>query len=172
MRSHLLAIALCAVAAALPTASRAQAPSLAGDYLYVAEGSDDVNRAIETAVARMNFVTRPIARGRLRRTNIPYRTLQIAHTPTTISVHADQAAPVVAPASGQQIRWRREDGETFDVSTEWDGPALVQTFRAEDGQRVNRYTLAPGGDTLIMTVSVTSPRLARPLTSALRYARR
>ena len=38
-----------------------------GTFTINRQQSDDVNRAIETAVARMSFVTRPIARGRLRR---------------------------------------------------------------------------------------------------------
>ena len=171
MRSQLMAIALFALAAAVPATSRAQAPSLDGSYAFVAEGSDDINRAIEQGVASMNFVTRPIARGRLRKVNFPYRTLRIAHTATEVTTIPDSRTPVVSPLNGATVKWRREDGEVFDVSTSWEGASLRQSFKADDGQRVNVYSLSPDGRTLTMHVTVTSPRLPKPITYALRYAR-
>jgi hypothetical protein len=171
MRSHLMAIALFAVAATAPAPSRAQSSSLDGSYAFTAEGSDDINRAIEQAVASMNFVTRPIARSRLRKVNVPYRTLRISHTPAQVTTIPDARAPVVSPGDGSTVKWRREDGELFDVSTSWEGASLRQSFKADDGQRVNVYSLSPDGRTLTMHVTVTSPRLPKPITYSLRYAR-
>jgi hypothetical protein len=169
MRSQLMAIALFALAAGAPVPARAQNAALDGSYVFVPQGSDDVNAAIEQAVARMSFITRPIARGRLRKTNVPYRTLRISQTPTQVTTIPDSRAPVVSPSNGTVVKWRREDGEMFDVSTSWEGGALRQTFRADDGQRVNLFSLAPDGRTLTMHVTITSPRLNRPVTYALRY---
>lgn len=171
MRSHLMAIALCALAAAAPATSLAQAPSLDGSYAFVAEGSDDINRAIDQGVASMNFVTRPIARGRLRKVNFPYRTLRISHTSSEITTVPDTRAPVVTPSNGTTVKWRREDGEIFDVSTSWEGTSLRQSFNADDGQRVNLFSLSPDGRTLTMHVTVTSPRLPKPVVYSLKYAR-
>ena len=39
---------------------------------------------------------------------------------------------------------------------------LEQGFDAEDGQRVNVYTLSPDGNTLTLDVTVTSPKLEQP----------
>jgi hypothetical protein len=169
MRLQLLAIALLAFAATAPASSSAQTPSLDGSYTFIVEASDDVNRAIEQAVSGMNFITRPVARSRLRRLNLPYQRLRISQTPTEVTTIPDSHTPVVSPLDGTTIRWRREDGESFDVSTQWEDGALRQTFKAEDGQRTNRYSLAPDGKTLTMQVTITSPRLPKPLTYSLRY---
>lgn len=167
-RISLLALVLALLA---PAMARAQTPRLEGTYTYVASASDDIGKAIEQGTAKMNFITRPIARGRLRKTNPVYRTVMIAHTPTEVRVTTDGRAPIVSPADGAPIRWKREDGEELDVSTEWEDGALEQTFEAPDGKRVNVYRLSPDGRTLTMTVTVTSPRLPAPITYDLAYAR-
>ena len=63
------------------------------------------------------------------------------------------------------------DGEVIDLTTRWVDETLEQTFIAEDGQRKNVFALSPDGGTLEMQVTVTSPRLAAPLTYTLRYRR-
>jgi len=125
--------------------------------------SDDVNRAIEQGVSKMNFVTRPIARGRLRRTNQPYQRVVINFTPQQVTTTFDQRHAIESPANGQPIKWRREDGETLDLSTEWQSGRLVQVFRAEDGSRTNTYSISPDGRTLTIHVTVRSPRLPAPV---------
>ena len=165
-------LAVLALAAVLPASAGAQQTAgLRGTFTYNAQASDNVNQAIERAVARMNFVTRPIARGRLRKTNAPYQRIAIAFTPQQVTVTTDERAPIVTPANGTPIKWTREDGEVLDVSTEWENGALEQTFKAEDGQRVNTYTVSADGNTLTMNVTITSPRLAAPLTYKLVYNR-
>lgn len=161
-----LALSLFAVGEA-----RAQSPSLQGTFVYVAEGSDDVDQAIRKATSGMNFITRPIARGRLSKTNAPYGSITLSQTPSEVTVVTDGRAPIVTPASGEVIRWTREDGEVLDVNTEWQSGSLVQTFAAEDGKRVNVYTLGPDGNTLSMRVTITSPRLPEPMVYTLRYRR-
>lgn len=166
------AIALiAAVLLALPGAAAAQNPALPGSYALDEEASDPIRPAIEQAIARMNFITRPVARGRLTRTNEPYRAITIRQSGEEISIITDDRAPIVARPDGNPARWQREDGEELDLTTRWDGPMLEQTFVAEDGQRRNVYSLAPDGDTLELDVTVTSPRLPAPLTYTLRYRR-
>jgi len=150
-------------ALALPAAAHAQESSMRGTFTLNRQQSDDVNRAIETAVARMSFVTRPIARGRLRRTNQPYNRAVINFTQAEVSTTYDQRHIITSPANGQPVKWTREDGEKFDLSTEWQNGRLVQTFRAEDGSRTNTFTISPDGRTLTMHVTIRSPRLASPL---------
>lgn len=162
----LLGLALLA-----PAGLRAQPAPLQGTYAFVAAESDDVGRAIQRATAEMNFVTRPIARGRLRRTNVPYGTITLAQTTSQVTVTSDERAPIVTPADGTPIRWTREDGEVFDVHTRWLDGSLEQTFAAEDGQRINLFSLSPDGRTLTMRVTVTSPRLPEPMVYSLRYRR-
>lgn len=160
-----------AAALALPDAARAQESSMRGTFTLDRAQSDDVNRAIETAVARMSFVTRPIARGRLRRTNQPYQRVVINFTQSEVTVTTDQRRPIVSPANGTAVKWTREDGEVFDLSTSWDNGRLVQSFHAEDGTRTNTFSISPDGRVLTMNVRITSPRLSSPLTYKLVYNR-
>ena len=161
-RTRLLLLPILA-ALAIPAAASAQESTMRGTFTINRQQSDNVNRAIETAVARMSFVTRPIARGRLRRTNAVYQRVVVNYTPAQVSTTFDQRRPVESPANGQPVKWTREDGEKFDLSTEWQGGRLVQTFRAEDGSRTNTYTISPDGRTLTMHVTLRSPRLSAPL---------
>ena len=78
--------------------------------------------------------------------------------------------PRSAPSNGTPIDWTRPaDGEKLKLSMQWDGARLVETLKAEDGQRVNAYTLSPDGSTMTMNVTITSPRLPKPLTYKLAY---
>ena len=170
--SYLAVFATALVAAPSSVAPvQAQNARLQGTFAYEAAGSDNINQAIESAVARMNFITRPIARGRLRKTNEPYRTVRISFTPAQISVVTDTRDAIVSPANGAPIKWTREDGEVLDVATAWRGATIEQSFTAEDGKRVNTYSLSPDGNVMTMQVTITSPRLAAPLRYSLRYRR-
>ncbi len=57
------------------------------------------------------------------------------------------------------------------MSSEWDNGRLEQRFQAEDGRRVNLYSVSADGNTLTMNVTITSPRLPSPLTYKLVYNR-
>lgn len=162
-RTRMLLLPLLA-ALAVPAAAAAQESStMRGTFVIDRAHSDDVNRAIETAVGRMSFITRPIARGRLRRTNTVYNRVIVNFTQAQVSTTFDQRHAVESPANGQPVKWTREDGEKLDLSTEWQGGRLVQTFRAEDGSRTNTYSISPDGRTLTMHVTLRSPRLSAPL---------
>ncbi|HEX6926863.1 MAG TPA: hypothetical protein VF167_15680 [Longimicrobiaceae bacterium] len=172
MRLHRHAIAALGFAlvagSALPAA--AQNPDLTGTFALVEAESDDVKAAIEQAVRGMNFITRPIARGRLTRTNVPYRTIRIEQSGDQVTIVTDER-PIVATADGNPMKWTREDGEVLDLTTRWADGALEQTFVADDGQRTNTFTLSADGGTLEMRVVVASPRLDRPVEYTLRYRR-
>jgi hypothetical protein len=161
-RTRTLLLALAALALPLGAAS-AQESSMRGTFTLDRAHSDDINRAIESAVSKMSFITRPIARGRLRRTNAAYQRVVVNYTQTEVSTTFDQRRAITSPANGTPVQWTREDGEKFTLSTEWQGQRLVQTFRAEDGSRTNTYTISADGRTLTMHVTLRSPRLSAPL---------
>jgi hypothetical protein len=158
-------------ALALPLSASAQESSMRGTFALDRAHSDDVNRAIEHAVSRMSFVTRPIARGRLRRTNAPYGRITLNYTPAQVSVRVDNRAPMESPGNGQPVKWTREDGEVLDLSTEWQTGKLVQVFRADDGSRTNTYSISADGRVLTMHVTIRSPRLPAPVEYNLVYNR-
>lgn len=129
----------------------------------------DIAKAIEAAVAPLNFLVRPIARKRLAKTNTAYGTLRITQEGSDIAIQTDQRPPQRMPADGQPVAWTREDGETFMISARMDGEDLVQTFKAHDGERTNVYRLDPATHALTLSVTVASPRLPAPLVYTLVY---
>ena len=156
---------------ALCPAAAAQESSLRGTFVLDRQASDDVGRVIEAAVSRMSFVTRPTMRGHLRKTNQPYARVVISYDQRTVSITLDQRRPVESPADGTPVKWTREDGEKFDLSTEWENGNLEQTLKGEQEMRTNTFSVSPDGRTLTLGVVVRSPKLPKPLTYKLVYTR-
>jgi hypothetical protein len=165
LRALLLALIVCAAPAA-----HADDASLQGTYINEQQSAQTIEAAIEATVAKMNFIKRPIARSRLKKTNEAHRRVEIGIGPGEISVAFDGHKPVQMPADGSTIRWTREDGETFEVNAAWDGSRLVQTFKAEDGTRANAFSVGADGR-LNMQVTLTSPQLDQPLVYTLTFSR-
>src|SRR6266496_2652267 len=86
----------------------APVPGLPGAYVIIDAASDDINKAIETTVAKVNFILRPVARGRLRSTNAQYRKIVISSTETEISFTFDQLQAIKSPLDGTFVNWTRE----------------------------------------------------------------
>jgi hypothetical protein len=170
---HVIAVLLTAAMLMAVRPASAQNATLKGTFnaANASQSEQQIERAIETAVARMNFVTRPIARGRLKKTNPAYQRIRISETGGQISVQFDDRKPLQMPADGHAMKWTREDGEVFDVSATRQAGALTQTFKAEDGERINRFSLNADGTALTLDVTITSPRLPAPVTYALKYQR-
>lgn len=160
-------VSLLAVALSIPSAA---AEGLEGRYVFVSAASSDVNAAIETAVAKMNFIKRPIARSRLKKTNPVYQQLSITSAPNGFTIAFDDRRPVTAPTDGTVVKWTREDGEVFDVTMRVQGNTLVETFKAEDGARENSFRIEPDG-ALTLNVVLTSDQLPEPVKYSLRYRR-
>jgi hypothetical protein len=170
-RTSVVALVFALAASLAPSLLAAQESSMRGTWTLNRQASDNIATAINTTVARMNFVTRPIARGRLTRTNAPYGRVHVEYTQDRVTLRFDERAPMVTPSNGTPIQWRREDGEMFALSTEWENGRLEQTFKAEDGQRVNVFSVSEDGNTLTLDVTVSSPRLPQPLRYKLVYNR-
>jgi hypothetical protein len=141
---------------------------LSGKYKYAPEQSANISQAIEQAIEKMNFIKRPIARGRLSRTNFPYQQIRIEIGASEAEVTYDTQAPIRMPLGGEAIKWKRADGEMFDVSAKLDGGRLVQTYKATDGMRVNSFSKDASGS-LHLEVEVSSPQLPQPVKYKLVY---
>lgn len=160
---HALLLTLCLAAPAFG----ADEPWL-GVFVNTDPSRANIDQAIETAVAKMNFIKRPVARSRLKGTNNPYQRVEISRTAEAISVVFDSQPAIVMPVGGQPIKWTRSDGEVFDVSAAVTDGSLVQTFKAEDGQRVNTFSADAAGG-LTLRAEITSPQLSAPLTYQLQF---
>lgn len=155
---------------ALSPAARADEPSWVGVFVNDEKSDAGVPQAIEAAIADMNFLTRSVARGRLKKTNSLSQRIAIARQAETIVVRFDERKPAEMPADGSVVKWTGEDGEQFDVHARAEAGRLVQTFKADDGQRVNTF-IAEDAQRLTLEVQVTSPRLPKPLTYTVHYRR-
>lgn len=154
------------------TVVQASQPTIVGTYTYVAEGSDNIKQAIDTAVKKVSWFIRTFARGRLEKTNPVYHTIDITRPDDNWSIVVDGRKPVIAPVNGDSVSWTREDGEKFQVSIhEVDAQTLDEVFVASDGVRTNQFEWSPDGTTMAMHVKVESPKLKEPLTYTLNYRR-
>ena len=141
-----------------------------GSWRYAPQPDDVIEQAIERGIEEMNFVTRPIARRRLRATNNRYSTIEVRVGSGEFTTVLEGRA-ITSPADGRAIQWRREDGELLQVSTHVRNGTLVQAFGAEDGARENVYSVSADGRRLILHVTIRSERLPTPVTYRLLYDR-
>jgi len=153
------------------TLAAAQESSLDGTYILDETDSANMKEVIEDAVGKLNFVTRDIARGRLKRLNPAYRQIAISSSPNEISVTVDNQPPLRTPANGAPVAWIGPDGGKVNASMQLADGRLTQTFTSADGRRVNDYNLSRDGRTLTMRVTETSPRLSQPITYKEVYRR-
>ena len=170
--STLCLVLLCsAIFVGSSTLVAVQESSLDGTYILDKTDSDNLNEVIEGAVGKLNFLTRDIARERLKKLNPAYRHIAISSPPNEISVTADNQPPLRAPTNGTPVAWIAPDGRKVNASMQLVGERLAQKFTSADGRRVNNYTLDPDGRTLTMRVTETSPHLSQTITYRQVYRR-
>ena len=174
MKKHVLpALAsVCLVLFAFRPAAAQEAPAtpFVGSWTYASQPADVIEQAIERGIDDMNFVTKPIARRRLRATNDPYSTVEIRVGNAEVTTVLEGRS-ITSPADGRAIQWRREDGEVLQVSTSLRNASLVQSFTADDGSRENVYSVSPDGRRMTILVTIRSERLPAPITYRLLYDR-
>ncbi len=138
------------------------------------EAAGRIKKAIDDSVKDMSFLTKGEAGSRLAKRNLPPpRRLVISCSPTEVHIETDVAGEVRTSADGTPSIWKW-DGDTYKVSTRWEGGNLVRTFIGGGGRRVNVYSLSDKGKTLNMHVTITRedwPKLPKPLIYQLVYKR-
>ena len=146
--------------AALASAADAQIPI--GEFVLDDSLSDNTNTAINEATSDMNFIARPIARKRLRSSNPPTTVVMIETIGDSVVITSDATIALRAKPDGVPMKWTAFRGEPLDVTTTFADGVLTNVFAAGDGSRTNRYTLKDN-DLLEMHVTISSPRLQRPV---------
>lgn len=126
-----------------------------------------LDRALEKSLKDVSWILRPFVRSRLRdKTSIvPWFTFTFP--PGWIRTVVPDHRPALSPDSGKEVDYVL-DGETIRMTQRFHGEHLVQGFRAHEGTRVNEYVPADR-DTLVLHVTVQSPRLSKPVRYALTY---
>ena len=139
------------------------------DGSWSVANAPDLQAVIDQATAPMNFLTRPIARSRLRSVNVVFRRIQVVRASGEVSITFDDRQPIHMPLDGTPVPWTREDGEKMTVAARMDGDDLEQTFFAHDGERVNHFHVDPASRTLRFQVTVRSGRLPGPVAYTVDY---
>ena len=138
---------------------------------WVQARADDEVAAVNTTVAEMNFIKRPIARAKLVRLNPVYKKVVVAISDKETLVKFDDRDVIPMPPGGRPGPWTREDGDKFMVAAQVSKDQMIQTFKNDEGERTNIFKLSPDGKTLTMSATVKSPQLPRPLTYSISFSR-
>ena len=163
------AIGAC-LAAMLFAAARPSTGSFA--YSLVPDSSDNIHDAINRTVGSMNFIVRPIARGRLNRTNPTPQHMHVDLWHDSVGVSFDDGNAVVTPYNGVTSLWQNSlTHETYQAHMLLVGDTICQFITAPDGVRENAYVFADSARRLYLRVTVTSHHLPKPLEYTLAFRR-
>lgn len=153
-----------ALVVALPLGAQVAKPA-PGTSLYtlIPDSSDDIKTAVNQTVEHMSFITRPVARGRLNKTNPTPQQVHVHVTADTLAVTFDAGNPVATPFNGDTVPYTSTlTNEAYIARFDPVGDSASQTIKSKDG--VKRLTYAfPDSTHLRIHVTVTSPRLPGPL---------
>ncbi|MFW6050158.1 MAG: hypothetical protein ACODAU_03220, partial [Myxococcota bacterium] len=142
-----------------------------GEFVLAEGGPGRIEAAVESALRDANPFVRPIARRRLMHQNRAFDRVRFRITDDRIVTHLGEAPPVVSPVDGSPAWYDVPGGERARVRQKRVGHVLVQHYRTKDGERLNRFVVAPDGRTLDYRVKVTSGHLPTPVRYTLRYRR-
>lgn len=185
MKSRLSLLALClALGAVVPTTALADDPKpadataardkFAGNFGYVGGEKQNAAReaAIEKATDSMSFITRPIARSRLKEKTQIRQNIGFAFGGGNITMTASDVAPAVSPENGSPGSYK-SGSDTLKLVQKINGNGqLVQQFIAEDGGRTSVFSLSADGKTLNVSITVTSSKLPEAVKYNLTYQRK
>lgn len=169
MLSALIAIlAVVSPRAALADDDRAR---FAASFRYVGTSAEQAARktAIDRGIDSLFFMIRGIARSRLSEGTKIEPWVNFSFEDEKVRVRAP-SSDIVSPANGAVVDYRSGNDRT-KLSQLFAGGKLTQTFVADGGQRMNEYTLAPDANTLLLKVTVSSPKLTRAVVYTLTYGR-
>ena len=130
-----------------------------------------IEKGIEKAIDDMNFITRPIARGKLKKANIAFKTIQIKFTGEKVSIQQGARTTIAAPVDGGKVSWTREDGDKFKVSQKVSETKITQVFQGENGKKTLVYKFNKEFTEMWVSVRVDSPKLPEPVRYTLKYKR-
>ncbi len=147
---------------------------LVGTYRY-AGGSSQRQRlkdAIDSAVQQLNALIRGIGRRRLNESNQIRDQIKISVDGDKVTTTFTPGGTLTTTLGAPAIPWTTDTGNAVKAKAKMVKGRLVQDFKSEDGARRSVYTLDKSGDTLTLSVTISSDRLPEPLKYALTYKRR
>lgn len=137
-----------------------------GTWELIPESSDNIDKAVEKAIARMSFIARPIARGKLKHHNKAFSRTFITLSPDGLEIRHDGGIEARYPSPLVDVRAKDVDGGTVLTSVT-PGPVMTLRYKSADGVREDQYILNEDRTMLTIAVRVASPRLPNELTYKL-----
>ena len=180
MRSRLLALITCGLWFAtgsvssqsidMPPTAMDAVELLSGRYRYVGNPDQDhaaIEKSIEAAISSLGWLGRKVARSRLANHKELPPHIEISRVGDDVSVEMGEYL-AVAPADGTERELVGPNGRDSKLHYELESATIVQFFVFEHAKRKSTYSFNEKGQ-LVMTVYMTSEKLASPIEFALVY---
>ncbi|MEM9727839.1 MAG: hypothetical protein AAF997_04590 [Myxococcota bacterium] len=145
---------------------------LAGSYRYAGNWAEDeakIQASVETAISNLGWLGRRVADSRLSSHRKRPTRVVIARTGDNLSVTMNDYE-AIAPLSGQPRDVIAPNNRDSKLSYKFAADTILQFFAGEHAKRKSTYSLNERGQ-LVMTVTMTSEKLAGPIEYALVYDR-
>jgi hypothetical protein len=144
----------------------------AGTFRFGGASAEETARraAIDKTIGTLFFAIRGIARSRLSNGTKIDPWVSFAFGQGQIRMRVPSATDAASPEQGSTVDYVN-DGDRVRLSQRLAGGTLTQIFTADEGRRMNEWTLAPDARTLVLKVTVTSSKLRIPLVYTLTYQR-
>ncbi|MEM7138683.1 MAG: hypothetical protein AAF500_19045 [Myxococcota bacterium] len=165
-------------AAAFASRSAAETPTppavelLTGAYRYIGNWERDeaeIQASVDKAIANLGWLGRRIADSRLASHRERPTGVVIARAGENLSITMGEYK-AVAPLDGESREVVAPNNRDSKLSYSFSDDAITQSFSAEHAKRKSTYSLDDHGR-LVMTVYMTSEKLAAPIAYELRYER-
>ena len=124
--------------------------------------------AIDRGIDSLFFAIRGIARSRLSAGTKIDPWVSFSFDAQKIRTRIPRANDALSPENGAPVDYEN-DGERTKLSQRLAAGKITQVFDAEQGRRVNEWVLSPDAKTLWLKVTVSSPKLTRPVAYTLTY---
>jgi hypothetical protein len=141
-----------------------------GTYRYAGSAQEEETRskAIDHAVEGMSFVIRSTAKSRITATTQILGSYSFSFEPGKIIVRPQSRPEMISGDKGEPAEYVYNDKRST-LTQVLAGDRITQVFVSDDGRRENEFTLSQDGKTVMLKVTLTSPRLSNPVTYALSY---
>lgn len=151
-----------------PTQGR-QTPDLRGTYaLETVTPCKIIKEKIEATIKGMS-IYKDEARSKFLDGNLPApRMIKISYTSSEVTIGSLPSGPMTTPLNGRFVKARR-DAEDIEIGTKWEKGKLQRTFRNDEGQRINAYSLRADGKLVMDVTAEPRSRFKRYLSGTLKY---
>jgi hypothetical protein len=143
----------------------------AASFRYVGSSGEQAARraAIDRGIDTLFFAIRGIARSRLSEGTKIEPWVAFSFDADKIRMR-DPSGQAVSPANGAPVE-HASGGDRSKLSQRLSVGKITQVFVGDGGQRMNEWVLSPESGTLSLKVTVSSPKLSRPVVYTLTYER-